>query len=62
MDELKKETKKKASKKGKEFIVLSSKNIGSNKDGTPKEVYVKGTTIRLSDNKKIESLKSLKII
>lgn len=48
--------------KGKKFMVLTTKRIGSKKDGSPKEHYVKGTEIKVSGKKKIERLKSLNII
>lgn len=65
------ENKKKSSKTSRkriklvEFSVLISKRIGSNTDGTAKEVYVMGSKISLhpvNDKKKIEKLKILKII
>ena len=49
-------------KKGKKFLVKTSKRIGSNKDGSAKETYVKGKYVYLSDRKKIETLQSLNII
>lgn len=55
---------KKSIKKSKEqsFIILKSLRYGSNKDGSPKEIYVEGKTITLSDKNKISKLKSLNLI
>lgn len=61
-DTEKNEKPKKKRVKAQEFVVKKTFRLGSNKDGSPKEHYVKGKTVSLSDKKKIQQLQNLKVI
>ena len=49
-------------KKGRQFVAKRTINIGSNKDGSPRESYVKGKSYRFTNSKKIERYQALNII